>query len=358
MRRRRHSHRRGKNHTVRNIVIGCFVITLFLATGYSAFQTNITLKVKGNVKEKSRIIKARDETAFWQESIRTNIVSITFLDSANIPNNVVDSWDVSADRKGGVIAYITINNNDYSKYDLFIGAKDGVIANTSCYAMFSSFTNVMSINFNNNFDTFSVTSMVLMFNNCNNLISLNLSGIRTDNVTNMHGMFCNCSKLKSLNLSMFNTSNVTIMRDMFLHCHELEELNLNNFNTSKVISMQGMFAVCNKLSKLNIDNFNTTNVTNMYEMFLGCNLEELDLSSFNTQSVTDIREMFKGCTNLKTIYTSDSFVTTAVINSSSMFASCTNLIGGNGTVFDLNHIDKEYARIDVAGTSGYFTLKQ
>jgi len=52
MRRRRHSHRRGKNHTVRNIVIGCFVITLFLATGYSAFQTVISLNVKGNIKQK------------------------------------------------------------------------------------------------------------------------------------------------------------------------------------------------------------------------------------------------------------------------------------------------------------------
>ncbi len=49
--RRRRIHRRGKNHTVRNIVISCFVITLLFATGYSAFQTNIIINVKGNVKK-------------------------------------------------------------------------------------------------------------------------------------------------------------------------------------------------------------------------------------------------------------------------------------------------------------------
>jgi len=50
MRRRRHSHRRGKNHVVRNIVICSFVITLLFATGYSAFQTVISINAKGNIK--------------------------------------------------------------------------------------------------------------------------------------------------------------------------------------------------------------------------------------------------------------------------------------------------------------------
>lgn len=52
MRRRRRSHRRGRNHTVRNIVIGCFVITLFLVIGYSSFSMNIALNAKGNIKLK------------------------------------------------------------------------------------------------------------------------------------------------------------------------------------------------------------------------------------------------------------------------------------------------------------------
>ncbi len=49
MQRRRRNHRRGKNHTVRNIVISCFVMTLLFATGYSAFQTVISINAKGNI---------------------------------------------------------------------------------------------------------------------------------------------------------------------------------------------------------------------------------------------------------------------------------------------------------------------
>ena len=40
-----------------------------------------------------------------------------------------------------------------------------------------------------------------------------------------------------------------------------------------------------------------------------------------------------------------------------MFTYSTNLVGGNNTKFDNNHTDKEYARIDIPETPGYFTLK-
>ena len=32
-------------------------------------------------------------------------------------------------------------------------------------------------------------------------------------------------------------------------------------------------------------------------------------------------------------------------------------VGGYGTVYDFNHTDKEYARIDAPGSTGYFTRK-
>ena len=38
-----------------------------------------------------------------------------------------------------------------------------------------------------------------------------------------------------------------------------------------------------------------------------------------------------------------------------MFSLCNSLVGGNGTLFDGDHVDKEYARIDKEGTPGYFT---
>jgi len=38
-----------------------------------------------------------------------------------------------------------------------------------------------------------------------------------------------------------------------------------------------------------------------------------------------------------------------------MFNGCTSLVGGNGTTYNSSHTDATYARIDRAGTPGYFT---
>ena len=111
------------------------------------------------------------------------------------------------------------------------------------------------------------------------------------------------------------------------------------------------------LSKLN-----TSKVTNMYQMFAytGYNTEEfeLDLSNFDTSNVYNMSYMFNNCRNLETIFVSNKFKTDKVNNSSYMFTGATKIIGGAGTVYDSNHIDKEYAHIDGEdNNSGYFVKK-
>ena len=71
-----------------------------------------------------------------------------------------------------------------------------------------------------------------------------------------------------------------------------------------------------------------------------------------------MRYMFSDSNKLKTIYSSNKFNTDAVTSNGSMFSGCTSLVGGAGTRYDANHVDKTYARID-GGTSnpGYFTSK-
>ena len=163
-------------------------MTLFLATGYSTFQTNISLKVKGNVKEKSGIIRSWTSDSvddFHNSQYRENIVSATFLDTIALPNNAENSWDVSADGKGGVIAYVMINEEDHTKYDLYIGAKNGVIANENSADLFSNFTAVKHINFNDNF----TTNMSNMFRNCIKITELDISSFDTSKVTKMNCMF-------------------------------------------------------------------------------------------------------------------------------------------------------------------------
>jgi len=98
-------------------------------------------------------------------------------------------------------------------------------------------------------------------------------------------------------------------------------------------------------------------VTNMHNMFLYCsNLTSLDISGFNTANVTDMQDMFAVCPALTTIYVGDEWSTDAVTQSTRMFYGCTSLVGGMGTTYDVNHIDKTYAHIDGGPSNpGYLT---
>ena len=166
-------------------------------------------------------------------------------------------------------------------------------------------------------------------------------------------------KFETIDLSSFDTSKVTDMSKMFSACIKLTSLNLASFNTSNVTNMSLMFDNCVELTSLNLASFNTSKVTNMSQMFNWCGeLTSLDLSSFDTSKVTDMSSMFYFNENLTTIEVSENFVTTKVTADTSMFEGCTSLKGGNNTSYNVDHIGKEYARIDKESEPGYFTLKQ
>ena len=229
---------------------------------------------------------------------------------------------------------------------------------TDMEAMFLNCKSLTSLDVSN-FNTFKVTSMSWMFSNCDSMTSLDLSNFNTSNVTNISHMFFACKSLTSLDISNFNTSNVQKMGGVFSCCSSLTSLDVSNFNTSKVTSMSVMFYNCSSLASLDLSKFNTSKVAYMSGMFEGCSsLTSLNLSNFNTSNVTDMQWMFWECSSLKTIYAGEGWTTDAVTSSSDMFANCAALTGGNGTVYDANHIDAEYARIDGgADAPGYFTAK-
>ena len=157
----------------------------------------------------------------------------------------------------------------------------------------------------------------------------------TKNVTNMQGMFKNLT-LGSEQLSFdsqFNTSMVTNMSEMFMGLINKTPLTLSTFNTEKVTDMSSMFA-----------NSTTTSI---------------DITGFKTNRLSNSSEMFRNNKNLTTIFASTDFKNDGINNSANMFTDSTKLQGGNGTVYNANHLDKEYARIDDAtnGHPGYFTIK-
>lgn len=94
-------------------------------------------------------------------------------------------------------------------------------------------------------------------------------------------------------------------------------------------------------------------------MFDDCtSLTTIDLSSFNTENVTETNGLFYGCENLKTIYVGDGWNMSYITDSKNMFADCPNLVGGQGTKYDDDHTDIEYAHIDGGESNpGYFTKK-
>ena len=209
------------------------------------------------------------------------------------------------------------------------------------------------------FNTQKVTDMNSMFYRCTGLTSLDLSHFNTANVTNIANMFGGCSGLTSLDVSSFNTANVISMAVIFQDCSALTSLDVSHFNTANVQYMTGMFWGCSGLTALDVSNFKTGSAISLESMFSGCTgLTSLDLSSFNTTNVTRMNSMFYECTALTTIHVSSGWSTAAVTASDYMFYNCTNLVGGKGTTYDGNHVDKAYAHIDGGPSNpGYFTEK-
>ena len=168
------------------------------------------------------------------------------------------------------------------------------------------------------------------FQNNQNLLSVDLSEVKTSNINNMHKMFFGCTILNEIKgLDNFNTSNVQDMSNMFECCYNLEILdNLSYFDTSNVVNMQLMFNNCNKLKKINgIENFNTSKVTNMFGMFCNCyKLEYLDLSKFDTSNTTHMKRMFYNCSKLKEIEGIDDILNVCqVVNMDGMLYGCNKL---------------------------------
>ena len=90
-----------------------------------------------------------------------------------------------------------------------------------------------------------ITSLNGFFEECTNIIFLDLSNLDTSNVTDMYRMFHNCNKLKEIRgIDKYKTNKVLIMKAMLQFCNALEYLDLSNLDTSNVIDMGQMFLNC------------------------------------------------------------------------------------------------------------------
>ena len=281
------------------------------------------------------------QNTWYKGTTAKNIVTeIEIVDSYSGAST--ESWDASAAQDGSVMGYINgtkliIAGNGYGK----------VLANADSTSAFNAFTNVTSFTGLNKLDTSNVTNMQTMFNNLDNIQTLDLSSFNTSKVTNFYSIFGGNDKLTTLNLTGWDTSAAKDMGQMFYVCNALTTINgLSSFNTANVTDMSGMFHGCKAMTSLDLSNFNTAKVKTLSMMFYQCsNLETVKLTSFDTSNVTSLYAMFQYCYKLKAADLS-SFNTAKVTNMRSMFGSCEAVENLDLSSFDTSAVTNMYAAFD------------
>lgn len=223
---------------------------------------------------------------------------------------------------------------------------------------FTNYTKVTSIDLSGTSGAF-VQDYSKWFWGATGVQTINLNSLDTSSCTNMYGMFYNCQKLQSIDVSSFNTSNVKNMGSMFGNLYVMTgTLELGNFNTSQVTDMANMFNGSRSLTGINVSSFDTSNVKDMGRLFASTkSITEIDVSSFVTSSATNMYGVFSDMSALTTIYAAGDFDISHATNHNRMFNNDNNLVGGNGTVYDANHVNGTYAVIDTPTTPGYFTQR-
>lgn len=216
-----------------------------------------------------------DNSSFLEGSntyLRKDVEIIEIVNNKNISKDAIDSWDISENKDGSVVAWITDEDNN-NLYEWYIGANYRIKANTSMTWYFRSFTNLKSISGLEYMDFSQTTSISAMFEHDNSLKELNLDSLDTKNVRNLSSLLSSCYNLESISMKNIDISNVKSLKELFMNCKNIKYICLSNWQTE--------------------------HITNMDYMFYGCNnLEEVDLSSFTINA--SVKHMFYGCnTNIK-----------------------------------------------------------
>lgn len=271
-------------------------------------NTNIGSLTNVRPPVRETVLKTGSEINLIIKEIQDDAASnVKFSRSSTPPSSGTTYYDISSE---GLPAYVWISGPSIYWYS----EQDTVLMNADANKMFDSCNKIESIDISG-IDTSRVTITTRMFYGCSSLRVVSL--FDTSKVTDMGYMFYNCSSL--IEVPLFNTSNVTSMNMLFNGCTSLTTVPL--FNTSKVTGMGNMFSGCSSLIEVPL--FDTSKVTSMGYMFQSCKLLK-SIPQFVTISLTSMGNMFNRCTSLTTV---PLFDTSKVTYMSAMFYGCTSLIG-------------------------------
>ena len=127
--------------------------------------------------------------------------------------------------------------------------------------------------------------MLKLFQRCYDLISISFNeAFDTSHVLSMEQLFYECTSLESLNVSSFNTSLAGDYYGIFYGCARLTSLDLSSFEGTYTFSPNGMFYYSKNLKYIDLSSF-----YNSFSAYLG-----LDDSSSNNGTII-IHKNFSFC---------------------------------------------------------------
>ena len=125
-------------------------------------------------------------------------------------------------------------------------------------------------------------------------------------IKSLEGMFENIQELKSVDFSKFKSKKVVNMNKIFYNCTNLEEINFKNFNAEKLVSMDNSFEGCSNLTNLDLSSFSTPKLNSMTSAFKNCsNLLSLNIKNFIFDSNFNMSNIYEGCDSLINIEVPD-----------------------------------------------------
>ena len=204
---------------------------------------------------------------------KNKIISVSFKNKIEIPDNAVVTWDLSATSDGTIIGYL-MNSTTSGMYDLIICANGYVNLPNNSGSLFAGLENVESYDF---------------------------EYARTDLLNNLSYAFRENKKIKEIDLSNFDTSKLTFMYATFANDEELESINFNNWSP-KLSGFSQAFMGCKKLTYLDLSKFDVSKVDNFLQLFYNAySLTKLNISTWSPNKVSSMNLMFKSNKNIKEI---------------------------------------------------------
>jgi surface protein len=163
----------------------------------------------------------------------------------------IDDYIADYESSNNTITFKKINSDNLGALDsnhTVIVCNEPTV-NDVCSFLGIKYSDIKSVVFDESFITYTPTSLNGFFRELNSLQTITgLKYLNTANVTDMGCMFNNCQNLNSLDLTSFNTPKVEHMSYMFLNCYALTTIYASdNFVTGKVTDGSRMFSGCTNL---------------------------------------------------------------------------------------------------------------